>query len=186
MLARRLFLSGDLAESAGGAVGDLPYTEACVRVSAKAKKWIVGGRRAGQWKNNFSAYPDAVSGSGRSNCLCGGRAGELTAGMHEELPRAPRLCCDVYTQCTKEAGILMALRCMNPQYIVCDELGTRAEANALEQGWPPGWRSWHRYIAAHRRSYPGNRPFHVWYRPVRFRTRFFWMAGRTRERLQNG
>lgn len=64
--------------------------------------------------------------------------GELTAGMHEELPRAPRLCCDVYTQCTKEAGILMALRCMNPQYIVCDELGTRAEANALEQGLASG------------------------------------------------
>lgn len=64
--------------------------------------------------------------------------GELTAGMHEGLPRAAHLHCDVYTQCTKEAGILMALRCMNPQYIVCDELGTPAEARALEQGLASG------------------------------------------------
>lgn len=64
--------------------------------------------------------------------------GELTAGMHEELPWAKRLRCDVYTQCTKEVGILMALRCMNPAYIVCDELGTPAEAKALEQGLASG------------------------------------------------
>lgn len=64
--------------------------------------------------------------------------GELTAGMHEGLPRAVRLHCDVYTRCTKEAGILMALRCMNPQYIVCDELGSPAEARALEQGLASG------------------------------------------------
>ena len=28
----------------------------------------------------------------------------------------------------------MALRCMNPRYIVCDELGTNADTEAVEQG----------------------------------------------------
>lgn len=64
--------------------------------------------------------------------------GELTAGMHGALPRAARLRCDVYTQCTKEVGIFMALRCMNPQYIICDELGAPAEAEALEKGLASG------------------------------------------------
>ena len=40
------------------------------------------------------------------------------------LPRAARIRCDVYARCTKAEGIAMALRCMNPRIIVCDELGT--------------------------------------------------------------
>lgn len=32
----------------------------------------------------------------------------------------------------------MALRAMNPQYIVCDELGTRRDAAALEEGIASG------------------------------------------------
>lgn len=32
----------------------------------------------------------------------------------------------------------MALRCMNPQAIVCDELGTEADAAALEAGLASG------------------------------------------------
>ena len=32
----------------------------------------------------------------------------------------------------------MALRCMNPQAIVCDELGTAADATALEAGMASG------------------------------------------------
>ena len=32
----------------------------------------------------------------------------------------------------------MALRCMNPQYIICDELGTAADAAALEEGIASG------------------------------------------------
>ena len=42
--------------------------------------------------------------------------------------------CDVYTRCTKAQAIQMALRCMNPQVIVCDELGTQADLQAVEAG----------------------------------------------------
>lgn len=64
--------------------------------------------------------------------------GELMAGENEEMPRAEGIPCDVYTHCPKAEGVLMALRCMNPQYIVCDELGTAAEAAAVEQGLASG------------------------------------------------
>lgn len=46
--------------------------------------------------------------------------------------------CDVYTRCPKAEGICMALRCMNPRYIVCDELGTDADIKAVEQGIASG------------------------------------------------
>lgn len=46
--------------------------------------------------------------------------------------------CDVYTRCSKAQGICMALRCMNPRYIVCDELGTSADTAAVEQGIASG------------------------------------------------
>lgn len=32
----------------------------------------------------------------------------------------------------------MALRCMNPQAIICDELGTQADAAAVEEGLASG------------------------------------------------
>ena len=38
------------------------------------------------------------------------------------------------TRCTKAQAIQMALRCMNPQVIVCDELGTQADLQAVEAG----------------------------------------------------
>lgn len=50
----------------------------------------------------------------------------------------PTLNCDVYTRVERAAGINMALRCMNPQAIVCDELGTAADADALEAGLASG------------------------------------------------
>lgn len=54
------------------------------------------------------------------------------------LPRAARVACDVYTRCTKAEGISMALRCMNPQFILCDELGTAEDADAVAQGVASG------------------------------------------------
>lgn len=66
--------------------------------------------------------------------------GELLAGERNRLPQAQRICCDVYTRCSKAEGIDMALRCMNPRYIICDELGTVQDANALEQGVASGVR----------------------------------------------
>ena len=50
--------------------------------------------------------------------------GELMACETGSLPRAAQIRCDIYARCTKAEGIAMALRCMNPQYIFCDELGT--------------------------------------------------------------
>ncbi|WP_294569852.1 ATPase, T2SS/T4P/T4SS family [uncultured Subdoligranulum sp.] len=64
--------------------------------------------------------------------------GELMAGESDGIPHAERLACDVYTYCPKSEGVLMSLRCMNPQYIICDELGTAAEAAAVEQGVASG------------------------------------------------
>lgn len=58
--------------------------------------------------------------------------GELLAGEGGNLPAADRIRCDVYTRCPKAEGICMALRCMNPQYILCDELGTADDAAAVE------------------------------------------------------
>ena len=57
--------------------------------------------------------------------------GELMACEAGSLPRAAQIRCDVYARCTKAEGIAMALRCMNPQVIVCDELGTPGDAGAV-------------------------------------------------------
>ena len=54
------------------------------------------------------------------------------------LPRAAQIRCDVYARCTKPEGIAMALRCMNPQILVCDELGTAEDAQAVAQGVASG------------------------------------------------
>lgn len=50
----------------------------------------------------------------------------------------PELNCDVYTRVDRASGISMALRCMNPQAIICDELGTASDAEALEIGLASG------------------------------------------------
>ena len=46
--------------------------------------------------------------------------------------------CDVYTRCSKAAAVEMSLRCMNPRFILCDELGTAEDAAALEWGVAAG------------------------------------------------
>lgn len=66
--------------------------------------------------------------------------GELTAGDQEGFSRPDYLCCDVYTRCSKAEGIQMALRCMNPTWIICDELGTQEDVRAVEQGTVSGVR----------------------------------------------
>lgn len=60
----------------------------------------------------------------------------LSRGGTENVTKAMN--CDVYTRCPKADGICMALRCMNPRYIICDEIGTEADAKALEQGIASG------------------------------------------------
>lgn len=64
--------------------------------------------------------------------------GELMACESGGLPRAAQIKCDVYARCAKAEGIAMALRCMNPQIIACDELGTPGDAEAVAQGTASG------------------------------------------------
>lgn len=64
--------------------------------------------------------------------------GELLWGGSAGLPQDRSIPCDVYTQYRKSDAICMALRCMNPQAIVCDELGTADDAAALEAGVASG------------------------------------------------
>lgn len=64
--------------------------------------------------------------------------GELVPQSFTHGADAPDLNCDVYTRVDRAAGINMALRCMNPQAVVCDELGTAADASALEAGLASG------------------------------------------------
>ena len=63
--------------------------------------------------------------------------GELL-GEEGAPPDKPSVNCDVFTRCPRAAAVLMALRCLNPQVILCDEIGTRADSDALEQGVASG------------------------------------------------
>lgn len=56
----------------------------------------------------------------------------------ELIPASGSANCDVYARSCKAQAIEMALRCMNPQAIVCDELGTLGDAQALEAGLASG------------------------------------------------
>lgn len=64
--------------------------------------------------------------------------GELIGGSIRGLPVEHPVCCDVYTHYPRAQGIMMALRTMNPQAIVCDELGSGADAEAVEAGTASG------------------------------------------------
>lgn len=65
-------------------------------------------------------------------CVVDERA-ELMPGAEKSAPN-----CDVYARTPKAQAVEMALRCMNPQVILCDELGTSADAEALEAGLASG------------------------------------------------
>lgn len=54
----------------------------------------------------------------------------------QEFPFLPY--CDVLTGCGKAEGIRRALRVMSPQMLLCDEIGTAAEIDALEQSFSAG------------------------------------------------
>ncbi len=48
------------------------------------------------------------------------------------------ICCDVLDGCPKAEGILMAVRTLSPQVVVCDEIGTEDEVRAVEQSLNAG------------------------------------------------
>lgn len=59
--------------------------------------------------------------------------GEL-CGVHQaEYGNDLGPCCDVLDGFPKAAGMLLAIRSLSPEYLLCDELGTALEADALVQ-----------------------------------------------------
>ena len=70
----------------------------------------------------------------RDRILCvADERGELMAEELEAFGDKPAVNCDTITRCSKAQAIMMAVRCLNPQILLCDELGTPADAAAVEQ-----------------------------------------------------
>jgi stage III sporulation protein AA len=64
--------------------------------------------------------------------------GEI-AGSYQGIPQNDvGICCDVLDGYPKAEGILLAVRSLSPQYIVCDELGSEEETRAVEQSLNAG------------------------------------------------
>lgn len=77
--------------------------------------------------------------AGRDHVLCvADERGELLAETGGSGPDRPCVNCDVIARCAKSKAIQMAVRCLNPQILLCDELGTAEDAAAVEQGVASG------------------------------------------------
>lgn len=63
--------------------------------------------------------------------------GEL-AGMYSGLPQNDLGLCDILDGYSKSDGVMQALRCLAPDYILCDEIGTQSECELLEQALNAG------------------------------------------------
>lgn len=59
--------------------------------------------------------------------------GELCGAHQAEYGNDLGPCCDVLDGFPKAAGMLLAIRSLSPEYLLCDELGTAQEADALVQ-----------------------------------------------------
>ena len=64
--------------------------------------------------------------------------GELAGSWQGERQSDLGPCCDVLDGYPKAQGILQAVRTLAPEYVICDEIGTEAEALALEAGMNAG------------------------------------------------
>ncbi len=60
--------------------------------------------------------------------------GELAAGVDGHLGNDLGFCTDVLSGCRKGEGILTALRSLSPEVIICDEVGSPAEVEAIKAG----------------------------------------------------
>lgn len=109
-------------------------TKICQYLSAEKGGLLVAGA-PGSGKTTFLRTLVQYLGQTDTIVCVVDERGELMAGGENRLPDMQ---CDVYTRCTKAEGIDMALRCMNPRFIVCDELGTAKDAAAVEQGIASG------------------------------------------------
>lgn len=59
---------------------------------------------------------------------------EIAGSWRGEPQNDVGVCCDVLSGCPKAVGILQAARSLSPEFILCDEVGTREEIEALTQG----------------------------------------------------
>lgn len=60
--------------------------------------------------------------------------GEIAASYCGEPQNDLGPCCDVLDGYPKGEGILQAIRCLSPSVVVCDEIGSREEIEAVQQG----------------------------------------------------
>ncbi|MDD5952887.1 MAG: stage III sporulation protein AA [Oscillospiraceae bacterium] len=60
--------------------------------------------------------------------------GEVAGVYNGEVQNDVGACCDVLDGYPKSEGILQAIRCLSPEFILCDELGSRTDAAAVEEG----------------------------------------------------
>lgn len=60
--------------------------------------------------------------------------GEVAGVVQGEVQNDVGICCDVFDGYPKGEGILQALRCFSPQFILCDELGSASDAAAILAG----------------------------------------------------
>ena len=58
--------------------------------------------------------------------------------MYDSVPQKDVGFSDVINAMKKEKAVLMALRSMSPQVIICDEIGTLEEVNAIREGLNSG------------------------------------------------
>ena len=119
-----------------GADRDYVLDDVCLSIPRHKVTAIVGASGSGKTTLLRSLVQKLCEGDALVSVI--DERGELMACEAGSLPRAAQIRCDVYARCTKAEGIAMALRCMNPQVIVCDELGTPGDAEAVAQGVASG------------------------------------------------
>ncbi len=75
--------------------------------------------------------------AGRNTAMIDER-GELAAVYHGVPQLSVGCCCDVVTGFAKAEGMLHAVRCLSPQVMICDEITTVAEAEAVGSAFNSG------------------------------------------------
>lgn len=58
--------------------------------------------------------------------------GEIAASSSGEATKEVGVACDVLDGYPRADGIMLALRCLSPEIIICDEIGTEQDAKAIE------------------------------------------------------
>ncbi|MCL2023266.1 MAG: stage III sporulation protein AA [Oscillospiraceae bacterium] len=104
--------------------------------SAPSVSLLIGGRPASGKTTILRDLARSLSLRGMRVCVLDER-GEIAAS-YRGIPQNDVGLSDVLTGYPKGAGLQIALRSMNPQLIICDEVGTLAEADAIEEGLNAG------------------------------------------------